>query len=78
MRKILIRSLTICGLLVLAAGAFSHRIARSLGDKIPLETERGYHAELRDPEVAPRHGLMPSDGKMSVMRTASLPGVLEG
>jgi D-amino-acid dehydrogenase len=31
---------------VLAAGAFSHRIARSLGDTIPLETERGYNTTL--------------------------------
>lgn len=31
---------------VLAAGAFSHRIAQSLGDIIPLETERGYNTTL--------------------------------
>lgn len=31
---------------VLAAGAHSHRIARSLGDRIPLETERGYNTTL--------------------------------
>ncbi len=31
---------------VVAAGAFSHRIARSLGEKIPLETERGYNTTL--------------------------------
>jgi D-amino-acid dehydrogenase len=31
---------------VLAAGAFSHRIARTLGEKIPLETERGYNTTL--------------------------------
>ena len=31
---------------VLAAGAFSHRIARSLGESIPLETERGYNTTL--------------------------------
>ncbi|HAE49531.1 MAG: amino acid dehydrogenase [Tistrella sp.] len=31
---------------VLAAGAFSHRIARSIGDVIPLETERGYNTTL--------------------------------
>lgn len=31
---------------VLAAGAFSHRIARSVGDRIPLETERGYNTTL--------------------------------
>ena len=31
---------------VVAAGAFSHRIARSIGDRIPLETERGYNTTL--------------------------------
>jgi D-amino-acid dehydrogenase len=31
---------------VLSAGAFSHRIARTLGDAIPLETERGYNTTL--------------------------------
>lgn len=31
---------------VLAAGAFSHHIARSLGENIPLETERGYNTTL--------------------------------
>jgi D-amino-acid dehydrogenase len=31
---------------VVAAGAFSHRIARSLGETIPLETERGYNTTL--------------------------------
>ena len=31
---------------ILAAGAFSHQIARSLGEKIPLETERGYNTTL--------------------------------
>ncbi|HWT09743.1 MAG TPA: FAD-binding oxidoreductase [Roseomonas sp.] len=54
---------------VLAAGAHARPLAAAAGDVVPLETERGYHAELADPEVSPRHGLMPSDGKMSVMRT---------
>lgn len=31
---------------VVAAGAFSHRIAASLGHRIPLETERGYNTTL--------------------------------
>ena len=31
---------------VLAAGAFSHRIARTIGETIPLETERGYNTTL--------------------------------
>ena len=34
------------GQVVLAAGAFSHRIARTLGESIPLETERGYNTTL--------------------------------
>lgn len=34
------------GHVVLAAGAFSHRIARTLGERIPLETERGYNTSL--------------------------------
>ncbi|MGC1487585.1 MAG: FAD-binding oxidoreductase [Albidovulum sp.] len=32
--------------LVIAAGAWSHHLARTLGDKIPLETERGYNTTL--------------------------------
>ena len=31
---------------VLSAGAFSHRIARSIGESVPLETERGYNTTL--------------------------------
>jgi D-amino-acid dehydrogenase len=31
---------------VLAAGAWSHHLARTLGDRIPLETERGYNTTL--------------------------------
>jgi len=56
---------------VIAAGAFAKPLAAAAGDRVPLETERGYHAEVADPEVSPRHGLMPSDGKMSIMRTAN-------
>lgn len=32
--------------LVIAAGAWSHLLARDLGEKIPLETERGYNTTL--------------------------------
>ncbi|WP_298965540.1 FAD-binding oxidoreductase [uncultured Roseibium sp.] len=31
---------------VVCAGAWSHHIARSIGDRIPLETERGYNTTL--------------------------------
>ena len=34
------------GAVVIAAGAWSHRLARPLGDRIPLETERGYNTTL--------------------------------
>jgi D-amino-acid dehydrogenase len=39
---------------VVAAGVWSKPLAAELGDKIPLETERGYHLIIRDPEVMPR------------------------
>jgi D-amino-acid dehydrogenase len=31
---------------IVAAGAWSHHLARTLGDRIPLETERGYNTTL--------------------------------
>lgn len=34
------------GQVVLAAGAYSHRLARTAGVRIPLETERGYNTTL--------------------------------
>lgn len=37
---------------VLAAGAWSARLARELGLRIPLETQRGYHATLPRPNVS--------------------------
>lgn len=41
--------------LVIAAGAFSHRLARCLGDHFPLGTERGYHALFAEPGVRVNH-----------------------
>ncbi len=40
--------------LVIAAGAWSHRLAASLGSRVPLEAERGYHVTLPDAGVALR------------------------
>ncbi len=42
---------------VIAAGAWSHRLTALLGDKVPLESERGYHAVLPNPGVMPRHSM---------------------
>jgi D-amino-acid dehydrogenase len=48
---------------VVCAGANSKPLAAALGDKIPLETERGYHLMLRDPEAMPRIPTADADGK---------------
>ena len=49
---------------VVAAGAWSKPLAASLGDKVPLETERGYHLDaIRDPEAMPRIPTADADGK---------------
>jgi D-amino-acid dehydrogenase len=54
---------------VIAAGAFSKQLAAAAGDRVPLETERGYHVVIKDPGVAPRYPVMPSDGKMAFAMT---------
>jgi D-amino-acid dehydrogenase len=58
-----------CDAAVIAAGARSRALARAAGDRIPLETERGYHAVISRPGTGPRHPVMPSDGKMAVTMT---------
>ena len=58
-----------CDAAVICAGARSRALARAAGDKVPLETERGYHAVIAQPGTGPRHPVMPSDGKMAVTMT---------
>jgi glycine/D-amino acid oxidase-like deaminating enzyme len=48
---------------VVCAGAWSKPLAAALGDTIPLESERGYHLLIRDPEVMPRIPTADADGK---------------
>lgn len=43
-----------CDALVVAAGAWSRGLAARLGNRVPLETERGYHVTLPSPGVTPR------------------------
>jgi D-amino-acid dehydrogenase len=45
------------------AGAYSKPLAAALGEKVPLETERGYHLMIRDPELMPRIPTADADGK---------------
>lgn len=48
---------------VLAAGAWSKPLAAQLGDSVPLDTERGYHAMIAQPERAPSLPVMSGEGK---------------
>jgi D-amino-acid dehydrogenase len=54
-----------CERAVIAAGARSREFARQVGDNVALETQRGYHAVISNPEAGPRIPIMPSDGHMS-------------
>ncbi len=59
----------VCDKAVIAAGAWSKTLAAEAGDAVPLETERGYHALIKDPGIELRLPVMPSDGKMSNVMT---------
>ncbi|MEO1330794.1 MAG: FAD-dependent oxidoreductase [Pseudomonadota bacterium] len=48
---------------VIATGAWSGPLARKLGVRAPLESERGYHLELWEPSVTPRAPVMIASGK---------------
>jgi len=51
------------GVAIVCAGAYSKSLAAALGDKAPLETERGYHLMIREPEAMPRIPTADADGK---------------
>jgi D-amino-acid dehydrogenase len=55
-----------CERAVIAAGARSGRLAQAVGDRVPLETERGYHAIIAGPGLGPRHPVMPSDARVAI------------
>ncbi len=59
----------VCDKAVIAAGAWSKALAKAAGDRVFLETERGYHVVIADPGVEPRYPVMPSDGKMACVMT---------
>jgi D-amino-acid dehydrogenase len=46
---------------VIAAGAWSHRLTAQLGLELPLEAERGYHVVLPNPGVSPRRAMSNRD-----------------
>ncbi|MES2846517.1 MAG: FAD-dependent oxidoreductase [Pseudomonadota bacterium] len=69
---------------VIAAGAHSRALAASAGDRVPLDTERGYHVEwdmptprLSRPACPTTRGfyLCPMDGRLRVAGTVELGGL---
>ncbi|MEM8741969.1 MAG: FAD-binding oxidoreductase [Pseudomonadota bacterium] len=52
--------------IVLTAGAWSGALAQSLGLKMPLESERGYHLMLRGTNIRPPHPYMVATGSFAV------------
>ena len=54
------------GKVVLAAGAWSKRLARMCGARVPLDTERGYHAMLPDPGVRLRVPVISGDHSIAL------------
>jgi len=69
---------------ILAAGAHSRALARSAGDRVPLDTERGYHVEwdmntprLTRPTCPTSRGfyLCPMTGRLRVAGTVELGGL---
>lgn len=69
---------------VIAAGAYSRGLARSAGDRVPLETERGYHLEwdgeehrLTRPCCPPWRGfyMSPLAGRLRAAGTVELGGL---
>ncbi|AMS44924.1 NAD(P)/FAD-dependent oxidoreductase [Aminobacter aminovorans] len=48
---------------VIAGGAHSNTLLKMLGDWVPLETERGYHVMISDPESQPRVPTCDASGK---------------
>jgi len=51
---------------VIAAGAHSNALSSQLGGDVPLESERGYHAMVASPSVAPRIPVASGEGKYFV------------
>jgi len=72
------------GAVVLAAGAWSKSLAAQLGDRVPLDTERGYHTIVKQPEKTVRtpslfvdgnFGLIPMETGLRLVGTIELAGL---
>ncbi|SDD36079.1 D-amino-acid dehydrogenase [Paracoccus isoporae] len=54
-----------CDRAVIACGIGARDLARAAGDRIPLQSERGYHVEIADPPIRPECPVMPQEGRMA-------------
>ena len=54
------------GTVVVAAGAYSRSLARQLGSKVPLDTERGYHIMLPEPGITLNHPISAGDHHFAI------------
>ncbi|QFS81823.1 D-amino acid dehydrogenase small subunit [Roseivivax sp. THAF40] len=69
-----------CDQAVVAMGAASAPLLKSVGISLPLETERGYHLQLHSIDGAPRQPVMVAEGQFvatPMARGARLAGILE-
>ncbi|MDQ0472191.1 NAD(P)/FAD-dependent oxidoreductase [Labrys wisconsinensis] len=57
-----------CDKAVVSAGAWSGTLAAALGDRVPLEAERGHHIVIPGPAPALRNRLLLTDRKITVRR----------
>jgi D-amino-acid dehydrogenase len=55
-----------CDAMVLATGVWSKALSAKLGMSVPLEAERGYHVEIWEPNITPKHPIMIASGKFVV------------
>ena len=69
---------------VVATGAWSKQLLAPLGVRVPLETERGYHAMLPSPSIEPRYtisyksrgfGVTPMEGGLRAVGTVEIAGL---
>jgi len=69
---------------VIAAGVYSAKLAKLLGEPIPLETERGYHTQIMKPGISMKHSIIwparafmvtPTAGGIRVGGTVEMAGI---
>ncbi len=52
--------------MIISTGAWSRDLVRTVGLKVPFETERGYHIELVNPSKEPLNSMMVASGKFVI------------